>query len=49
MSLNYAFALLLTAMLIAGLGFFWTALQLKDFEIEGETPADADLRRENAQ
>lgn len=48
MSLNYAFALLLTAMIIAGLGFFWTARQLKDFEINGDTPADRNLTRENA-
>ena len=35
MSLNYAFAIMLIAMLLAGLGFWWTARHLKGFEVEG--------------
>ena len=46
MSLNYTFAVLLIAMLIAGVGFLWTARQLKDFRITGE--AHADVIKENA-
>lgn len=33
LSLNYAFAIMLIAMLIAGLGFLWTARQLKGFNV----------------
>lgn len=35
LSLNYAFAIMLIAMVIAGLGFLWTARQLKGFKVEG--------------
>ncbi len=34
LSLNYAFAIMLIAMFIAGLGFIWTAAQLKGFKVE---------------
>lgn len=34
LSLNYSFAIMLIAMLIAGLGFLWTASQLKGFKVE---------------